>query len=175
MKKCLDCGTQTDNHWSRKRCEPCNATRRRLTAKKLREQLGANTPHPCERCGVTLSAGRNVKWCLDCRPTAYQEGAKARAARNEPKRKPRVRTKTLHRAAPYEACRCEICGTRFSASSVTTTARWDHNHGTGQFRGWLCHHCNVALGLLGDNPEVIEAAASYLRQRGCTPTRAVLL
>lgn len=38
----------------------------------------------------------------------------------------------------------------------------DHNHTTGQFRGLLCTRCNVALGLLGDDPSRAEGAARYL-------------
>jgi hypothetical protein len=37
----------------------------------------------------------------------------------------------------------------------------DHNHGTGEFRG----SCNAGLGMLGDNPNRVEAAARYLRDR----------
>lgn len=40
----------------------------------------------------------------------------------------------------------------------------DHDHETGEVRGVLCDHCNRALGLLGDNPEVLRAAADYLER-----------
>jgi UDP-N-acetyl-D-mannosaminuronic acid transferase (WecB/TagA/CpsF family) len=33
---------------------------------------------------------------------------------------------------------------------------------TGQVRGLLCGKCNSAIGLLGDDPEVIKAAARYV-------------
>lgn len=39
----------------------------------------------------------------------------------------------------------------------------DHDHSTGKVRGLLCHMCNTALGKLKDNPELFDAAASYLR------------
>lgn len=39
----------------------------------------------------------------------------------------------------------------------------DHCHATGKPRGVLCGSCNMALGLLKDNPEILERAASYLR------------
>jgi hypothetical protein len=40
----------------------------------------------------------------------------------------------------------------------------DHDHVSGHVRGLLCSHCNRAIGLLSDDPKVIEAAASYVRK-----------
>lgn len=39
----------------------------------------------------------------------------------------------------------------------------DHNHSTGEVRAILCHGCNVALGLLGEDPERIQRLADYAR------------
>jgi hypothetical protein len=38
----------------------------------------------------------------------------------------------------------------------------DHDHATGVIRGLLCFRCNNSLGDLGDDPEVMQAAALYL-------------
>ena len=38
----------------------------------------------------------------------------------------------------------------------------DHCHDTKKPRGLLCHNCNTALGLLGDNVEVILGLSQYL-------------
>ena len=40
----------------------------------------------------------------------------------------------------------------------------DHNHDTKKTRELLCMDCNTGLGLFGDSPETLEAAASYLRK-----------
>ena len=40
----------------------------------------------------------------------------------------------------------------------------DHCHTSELFRGWLCDHCNLALGLLGDNVEGVERALEYLQK-----------
>lgn len=38
----------------------------------------------------------------------------------------------------------------------------DHDHGTGAVRSMVCNQCNVAIGMLGDDPNVIAAAAQYV-------------
>ena len=38
----------------------------------------------------------------------------------------------------------------------------DHDHETEEFRGWLCHKCNLGLGNLGDDPERCRRAMEYL-------------
>lgn len=58
--------------------------------------------------------------------------------------------------------RCEICGEDGGKRSL----HFDHDHRTGVFRGWLCHHCNAALGRLRDNPDLCRRAAAYLEARG---------
>ena len=41
----------------------------------------------------------------------------------------------------------------------------DHNHDTGQYRGWLCHNCNSALGHAKDDVNILYALANYLLER----------
>lgn len=40
----------------------------------------------------------------------------------------------------------------------------DHHHGTGKIRALLCCDCNTGIGKLRDNPEILEAAAAYIRK-----------
>lgn len=40
----------------------------------------------------------------------------------------------------------------------------DHDHDTGRVRGILHQKCNVAIGLLGDSPEMLQRAIDYLRK-----------
>lgn len=55
------------------------------------------------------------------------------------------------------ASACELCGD--PGKTV-----FDHCHTGGHFRGWLCHRCNVALGLARDNVEVLRRMIDYLER-----------
>ena len=38
----------------------------------------------------------------------------------------------------------------------------DHDHVSGEFRGWLCKQCNTGLGNLGDDLDSLLRAVQYL-------------
>ena len=54
---------------------------------------------------------------------------------------------------------CAICRREF----VRQEFMIDHCHAQGHVRGFLCHSCNVALGMFKDQIPVLEAAISYLK------------
>lgn len=39
----------------------------------------------------------------------------------------------------------------------------DHDHKTGNFRGFLCSSCNRGIGYLKDDPDLLERAAKFIR------------
>lgn len=57
---------------------------------------------------------------------------------------------------------CKICGRH--QTQVKRKLAVDHIHGSGVVRGLLCRNCNVAIGLLGDDPDICLAASEYLRR-----------
>lgn len=57
-----------------------------------------------------------------------------------------------------EPSHCECCG----RAAIARSLHLDHNHVTGEFRGWLCAACNPAIGALGDTLEGVLRAAAYL-------------
>jgi hypothetical protein len=54
--------------------------------------------------------------------------------------------------------RCAICFTDFDGIKPQV----DHNHMTNKIRGLLCGKCNKAVGLLQDDPEIVQSAVRYL-------------
>lgn len=54
---------------------------------------------------------------------------------------------------------CPICGKTITLE----TAHIDHDHKSGKVRGLLCSQCNLGIGLLHDNSEVLNRAAAYIR------------
>lgn len=63
---------------------------------------------------------------------------------------------------------CDLCGKEPSTvhliSMKLQALCLDHNHTTGALRGWLCHSCNRGIGMLQDDPGLMEKAARYVRK-----------
>lgn len=59
---------------------------------------------------------------------------------------------------------CASCGNPPSGKGHTAKLFVDHCHTTGKVRGLLCHPCNVALGLLRDDPERIRALLAFVER-----------
>lgn len=65
---------------------------------------------------------------------------------------------------------CVICskdGLRYGTGTAETRYRVlcvDHDHTTGAVRGLLCSRCNRAIGLLGEDHAVLDAAIQYLKR-----------
>jgi len=58
--------------------------------------------------------------------------------------------------------KCRVCNHHYSIDKLVI----DHNHKTEEVRGLLCSPCNMALGLLKDNPDVLLRGAMYLQEEG---------
>lgn len=58
--------------------------------------------------------------------------------------------------------KCHICGV--PDTECLRTLCMDHDHSTGQFRGWACDPCNTGIGKFKDSPTILRAAARYLEQ-----------
>ena len=59
---------------------------------------------------------------------------------------------------------CEICGDPPEKGGWKVLAL-DHDHATGEFRGWLCNHCNRAIGMFRDSVILMRKAIAYLEAK----------
>jgi hypothetical protein len=57
---------------------------------------------------------------------------------------------------------CAVC--RTTAPRGKNAWHLDHEHQTGRIRGVLCLTCNIAVGMLHDDPARARAAAEYLER-----------
>ena len=65
----------------------------------------------------------------------------------------------LRLTAPEKPLVCDCCKKPPKKKFVL-----DHCHINETFRGWLCDHCNLAIGLLGDDLEGVTRALRYLEK-----------
>ena len=60
--------------------------------------------------------------------------------------------------------KCPICLRAEDELGYTSAFVLEHDHSTGEFRGWVCHDCNTAISRLNDNPEAALRLSEYLRK-----------
>jgi len=65
---------------------------------------------------------------------------------------------------------CAICSTEINLVNLHV----DHDHETGKVRGLLCRSCNLALGMICDDPSKASGLASYLSHHKITNAMDVL-
>lgn len=141
-----------------------NATGQRLSAyKSAAKKVGCSLNHWLKN----RAAGK--KWCFQCRTWKHHS----------------FFTVDNSRKAGL-TCRCKACMSKASTASrygLTIKAMADmagrqrhlclickrrqklvvdHDHKSTSIRGLLCNRCNVAVGLFGDNPDLLRAAIIYL-------------
>jgi hypothetical protein len=88
-------------------------------------------------------------------------------ANKNPEKKIRSSRKSAGLPEPTRPCPtvCERCKKPEAVKSKNGTPRvlcLDHDHETGEFRGWLCQACNTGIGKLGDTSKDLFQAAYYL-------------
>lgn len=134
----------------------------------------------CPDCGVrkaltefhkdaTRKNGRKV-YCKACNAAQVSSWSKA-----DPERRARVqrqtRLNTLYGVTPKEfdamldaqGNGCEVC---YGVNADGRSLAVDHDHKTGKVRALLCSRCNIALGLVEEDPCRLRALADYVERFG---------
>jgi hypothetical protein len=112
----------------------------------------------CKECASTRSKRRH----LAGRPNPVKHPERSRASYL--KSEYGITVEEYDRLLALQAGVCAVCGQEERAKNKKTLAV-DHDHVTGAVRGLLCHSCNIALGMLGDDPARIARLREYLVER----------
>jgi len=156
--------------------------RKRIPAgqREIESTAGAEALRWCSRCETYKPVSEFYKaagWACKSRVRAYQ--------REYPRQPRRLREYNLRKnygithddydtllAAQHNVC--TACGLPETGVDPRTQQPHylvvDHDHRTGRIRGLLCSACNVALGLLQEDPVRIQALLAYTER--CRQTDA---
>lgn len=186
---CKDCTKRYVRDWEEANAERLAAAR----AKALAEPIDLTRTKQCPRCGEVkpllefyahrATKDRRATYCKVC-AKAYQvelnrtdkrraymarfvQENRTQVLQNYRKFRLRLYGLTPERYSEMlqaQNGRCAIC----DGDGVSTDGRLplgvDHDHETNRVRALLCNHCNVGLGMFGDDPARLRAAADYLER-----------
>ncbi len=88
--------------------------------------------------------------CKKCRKQLEGKNATPKAKLEWSKNKPQNE--------PFE---CPICGKR-TIAGITSKVVLEHNHRTGEVRGWVCDSCNTGIGRFKDDVELLKRAIKFI-------------
>lgn len=182
---CKPCTTKANNAHRAEKRRLAREARAALPPAESKLCTACGESKPRDDFYVDKRTGKVLAECKPCRsarrreyysrPEVRTRAAQLNRARAESER-PRIRAKNLARygmtAADYDDLfdqqhgKCAICrsaGARAGMGAPRTEVLCvDHHHVTNEVRGLLCQRCNRAIGLLGDDPEIIHSAIDYL-------------
>lgn len=118
------------------------------------------TEKVCTKCGHLksldeysynpLGKGKRKSWCKLCSASHNKIFHRCKDGTRKKKKTVVVPPDTV----------CEICGRKPGEIKMCR----DHNHRTGNRRGWLCNFCNMAIGLLQEDIPRFTKAITYLEK-----------
>jgi hypothetical protein len=129
---------------------------------KNREKEIARSRVYCQLHKEELATKRHAYYRLHRdRFIAYHKANRERAKDLNLRKKYGICLKDFNALLEKQRGSCAICS---SSNWHGRQACVDHDHVTGKVRGLLCHKCNLAIGLLGDNLALAESLVEYLKQ-----------
>lgn len=154
---CIDCGaTFKPYQYNQKRCPDC-------VVKKNPSKYKGQMVGVCKGCG---------KEFIKTAPQQYYCSHQCKAENSLLLHNYGITRKDWNTLYEKQGGTCAIChgkGFVMKESQYTDYSLVvDHDHRTGEIRGLLCHNCNRALGLLQDDPGVLNQAQIYLKESATT-------
>lgn len=136
----------------------------------------------CGKCQVFLDLDKFYKnskkkdglseWCKSCHKV-YNKARyvyDAEATRQKHLQRAYKLTKEQYQELfDLQEGKCASCGNPETAidprTKVTANLSVDHCHTTNEVRGLLCQRCNIALGMLLDDPQRVRQLLTYIEDR----------
>jgi hypothetical protein len=142
-----------------KTCSKCKVTK---PLDEFYNHLAANDgkQKTCKACQKAYSKSEVCK----ANRKAYYQKTKTQHIERNLKRQYGVDWDTYNLLLENQKGVCAICQRPDSGSMCSQRLFVDHCHDSGKVRGLLCHHCNSALGLFQDSPQLLQSAINYVRQ-----------
>jgi hypothetical protein len=110
--------------------------------------------HPEYKIAHYIGQADNRKAWRDKQPADYDNVRHRKAHRRD-------REMRLGRTRPDV---CDACG------GADGPICYDHCHTRGHPRGWLCNGCNIALGMVKDDPARLLKLVAYLKRTMVSPS-----
>lgn len=112
--------------------------------------------------------GRLCKPCASDRSLRWSQANPEKFFFNQLKSKYGIEKEEYLGKLIRQGARCKIClepeTDKDKRSGKIKSLAVDHNHTTGQIRDLLCRKCNIALGLLMEDPKRIQNMLNYLNE-----------
>jgi len=107
-------------------------------------------PHPrCKSCEIKFNYSASRKKYISGDYSYIDKNLKTRYGLSEEERN------KWFRLQPD----CEVCGEMMIKPHI------DHSHSRNVIRGLICNRCNLMIGMAKDDPNILLAAADYLKVR----------
>lgn len=155
------CGAPTSTHAGMPRCDACRVTPEKGKTFRLKGR------QPCA-CGAPAVNIKGSPRCDECRIAGQK-----RTARNRSLYIYGIDQSDYEVMLEAQDGLCGICRTDDPGRGQANFSV-DHSHENEHVRGLLCHSCNVGIGLLGDNPDRLRAAADYIDSHRARPVRELV-
>lgn len=137
-------------------CKACMAERARL-----RRQKDPDKQKAYQKSRSKENAEYARKWRKE-----NKERHKQNKRRFYLKDKYNITTDLYDEMRTLQDCKCYICGKHENdiPNAGPTALNVDHCHDTGQVRKLLCMSCNIALGKVNDDVEILQRCIDYIKE-----------